>query len=157
MKTVKLNKKGQLTLPVGIRKQLSLREGHLLTVTVEDRQIIARPVEAVRPDPSNLARLSELERLKATSAAMEAFLSDMGVSEDEVVATFEVMRRNALLKKAKPFNWEETLKKLPPLTAEEKAEGEAFIATLEEQRRKDRELDGERDRRLKELFPEDDS
>jgi PHD/YefM family antitoxin component YafN of YafNO toxin-antitoxin module len=38
---------------------------------------------------------AELERLKATSAKMEAFLSELGVSEDELVAEFDRRRKAA--------------------------------------------------------------
>ncbi len=38
---------------------------------------------------------AELERLKATTAKMEAFLSDLGTSEDEITREFDKRRKAA--------------------------------------------------------------
>jgi PHD/YefM family antitoxin component YafN of YafNO toxin-antitoxin module len=42
---------------------------------------------------------AELERLKATTAKMEAFLSDLGVTEEDIIAEFEQERKAAHAKK----------------------------------------------------------
>ncbi|HEV2359068.1 MAG TPA: AbrB/MazE/SpoVT family DNA-binding domain-containing protein [bacterium] len=40
---VRLKRKGQITLPASVRERLALREGDLLRVTVEGRQVVLEP------------------------------------------------------------------------------------------------------------------
>jgi hypothetical protein len=42
---------------------------------------------------------AELERLKATTAKMEAFLNDLGVTEEDIIAEFDKERKAAHAKK----------------------------------------------------------
>jgi AbrB family looped-hinge helix DNA binding protein len=45
---VRLKRKGQVTLPVSIREQLTLQEGDLLRVTVVGRKIVLEPAAQTR-------------------------------------------------------------------------------------------------------------
>jgi DNA-binding Xre family transcriptional regulator len=104
---------------------------------------------------NNKAKAVELETLGKLITGLRTLTGetiDMNdILKEEIIPDW----RDTILRNAKPFDWEAIQKQLPPLTPEDKAEGEAFIALLEEERRKDRDLSKERDQRLLELFPED--
>lgn len=59
---VRLKKKGQVTLPVSVREQLTLREGDLLRVTVQGRRIVLEPAAQPRAVaiPFDAGRLDRL-------------------------------------------------------------------------------------------------
>lgn len=105
---------------------------------------------------NNKAKAVELETLDKLMAGLEQLLG-RPVRFDEILEkrpTPKEVRLARLLKDAKPFCWGEVQKALPPLTPEEKAEGEAFLRVLEEARQTDLERSRARDRRLLELFEE---
>ena len=103
---------------------------------------------------NNRAKAVELETLSKLIDGLERLIGKT-ITFDDVLEK-EPRERNALLddllKNAKPFYWDELSKQLPDLTPEEKAEGEAFVRFLEEERQKDRLLSVEQDRNLLELF-----
>ena len=106
---------------------------------------------------NNKAKAVELETLGKLLTGLRTLTGetiDMNdILKEETIPDW----REAILRNAKPFDWEAIQKLLPPLTPEDKAEGEAFIAFLEEGRKRDRELSEERNRKLLELFSEDES
>jgi AbrB family looped-hinge helix DNA binding protein len=42
---VKVRKKGQITIPIGVRKRLGVEEGTELVITVEDEYAIIKPIK----------------------------------------------------------------------------------------------------------------
>lgn len=104
---------------------------------------------------NNKAKAVELETLGKLMTGLRTLTGENINMNDILKEEIAPDWREAILRNAKPLDWDAMMKQLPPLTPEEQAEGEAFIAVLEEQRRQDKELSKERDRRLLELFPED--
>ncbi|MBS3968393.1 MAG: helix-turn-helix transcriptional regulator [Truepera sp.] len=105
---------------------------------------------------NNKAKAVELQTLDKLMAGLEKLLG-RPVRFDEILEkrpTSKQERLAQLLKDAKPFNWAEVEKGLPPLTPEEKAENEEFMRVLAEAREASRHLSAERDRKLLELFEE---
>ena len=104
----------------------------------------------------NKARAIELQTLDKLMMGLEKLIGrPVGVGDIlEKRPLSKQERLEQLLKDAKPFNWAELEKSLPPLTPEEKAENEEFIKILENVRKVDRQLSAEQDRKLLELFEE---
>lgn len=105
---------------------------------------------------NNKAKAIELQTLDKLMAGLEKLLG-RPVRFDEILEKrpdSKQERLARLLKDAKPFNWAEVEKGLPPLTPEEKAENEEFMRVLAEAREASRHLSAERDRKLLELFEE---
>jgi len=105
---------------------------------------------------NNKAKAVELKTLDKLMVGLERLLG-RPVRFDEILEkrpTPKQERLAQLLKDAKPFNWAEVEKSLPPLTPEEKAENEEFMRVLAEARKADQQLSAERDRKLLELFEE---
>lgn len=102
------------------------------------------------------AKAVELETLSKLVDGLER-LTGKAITFNDLLEK-EPRERNSLLddllKDAKPFDWEEMKKHIPNWTEEEKAENEAFIKILEEQREVDRKLDTERTKKLLDLFEE---
>jgi DNA-binding Xre family transcriptional regulator len=137
---------------------------NLKNILKEHRQTTSALVEAsglakttVYNIVNNKAKAVELETLEKLLNGLEK-LTGRAVSFNDLfekrLSSREV-RLEHLLKDAKPFNWEETMKLLPELTLEEQAEGEAFIKVLEEAREKDRQLSLSRDKQWLDLFEEE--
>lgn len=103
---------------------------------------------------NNKAKAVELQTLDKLMAGLERLIGrPVGFGEIlEKRPSGKQERLARLLKDAKPFNWAEVEKNLPPLTPEEKAENEEFTRVLEEARKTSLELSRARDRRLLELF-----
>jgi AbrB family looped-hinge helix DNA binding protein len=59
---VRLKQRGQITLPLEIRKRLQLNEGDLFEVHVDERRVVLEPVVRSRPLPvwNPAEQLSEL-------------------------------------------------------------------------------------------------
>lgn len=70
MSTTTITKKGQITIPILIRKQLSLKRGNKVTVKFEDNKAIIRKIPSIFdlqgsvPTPEEVKKLSwkEIEK-----------------------------------------------------------------------------------------------
>lgn len=82
---VKLTSKGQMTLPVGIRRRLNLKEGDHLALLVEGRSIRLQKIEPVRP-------LSAEDPIWELVGAGESGRSDVSAQHDRHLAEGEVSR-----------------------------------------------------------------
>jgi AbrB family looped-hinge helix DNA binding protein len=81
MELAKITSKGQITLPMGIRKKLRLKDGDKVAfIEMDDRIVIANPISIAIKDAQE-AFAGEAERLG---------LKD----EDDVVALVKEVRRN---------------------------------------------------------------
>lgn len=104
---------------------------------------------------NNKAKAVELETLGKLVSGLRNLTG-------EAVAIGDILKeetlpdwREVILRNAKPLDWEKVVGQLPAQTPEELAEGEAFIATLEEQRKQDKAMSNRQDRDLLDLFPTD--
>ncbi len=100
MPIVKLKQKGQLTLPVEIRRELALDEGDVLEAQVKDGRIVLTPKELVdRRREAAFKRIDEIaERARArweaegkTEEEMERLIEE----EVEAVRAQRYARENA--------------------------------------------------------------
>ena len=85
MALVKLKQKGQLTLPVTVRRALSLGQGDLLEATVEDGKVVLYPKAAVDRDRRAAAERF-LNRAAENTAGVEAQLEAEGKTWDDLDA-----------------------------------------------------------------------
>ena len=96
MALVKLKQKGQLTLPVAVRKALSLGQGDLLEATVEDGKVVLYPKAVVDRDRRAAAERF-LDRAKENRAGVEAQLEAEGKTwkdlDAEVLEEVKAYRR----------------------------------------------------------------
>ncbi|MDP3045067.1 MAG: AbrB/MazE/SpoVT family DNA-binding domain-containing protein [Desulforudis sp.] len=76
---VRLTSKGQMTIPVSIRRQLRLREGDNLIVAVEGNTIRLQKLEPVRP-------LDENDPIWGLIGSGESGLSDVAENHDRYLA-----------------------------------------------------------------------
>lgn len=72
MPTVTLSSKGQIVLPVDIRKRLGLAAGSVLELSEEGDGLVLRPVHSI--EPTNLANLAGM--VKAPSTGIQRSLDD---------------------------------------------------------------------------------
>lgn len=105
---------------------------------------------------NNEAKAVKLETISKLMNGLRELTGEAVTLDDVLEETNRPDALEELLKNAKPFDWEEMKKHIPDWTEEEKAENEAFIKVLEEQREVDRKLDTERTKKLLELFEEAD-
>lgn len=98
---------------------------------------------------NNKAKAVELETLGKLISGLRTLTGENIEIKDILKEETLPDWRETLLRNAKPLDWEAMQMQLPPLSPEEQ---EAFIATLEENRRRDKELSKERERRLLELL-----
>lgn len=82
---VRLTSKGQMTLPVSIRRQLNLKEGDNLVVTVEGNAIRLQKLEPVRP-------LDENDPIWKLIGIGESGLGDVAENHDRYLAEEEIKR-----------------------------------------------------------------
>jgi len=85
LETVRVQKKGQVTIPSDIRKRLRIKQGDLVTFIVQDENVLLKPVEIVAQElwirlnqrlaerGSSLESLLALCRLKGGEAAAREF------------------------------------------------------------------------------------
>ena len=85
MALVKLKQKGQLTLPVAVRRALSLGQGDLLEATVEDGKVVLYPKAVVDRDRQASAE-HFLDRAAENAASVKAQLDDEGKTWDDLDA-----------------------------------------------------------------------
>jgi AbrB family looped-hinge helix DNA binding protein len=81
MELAKITSKGQITLPIGIRKKLRLKDGDKVAfIEIDDRIVVANPIAIAIKD------------------VQEAFAGEAGrlglKDEDDVVALVKEVRRN---------------------------------------------------------------
>jgi len=75
-----LSKRGQITLPAGVRKALGLKPGDLLVVRVEEGRVILEPAVALPVEVYTEERLREFEEAARVSPEeLEAFRQAWGV------------------------------------------------------------------------------
>jgi transcriptional pleiotropic regulator of transition state genes len=82
---VRLTSKGQMTIPVGVRRQLKLKEGDNLVVSVEGNAIRLQKLEPVRP-------LDENDPIWELIGSGESNLGDVSENHDRHLAEEEVER-----------------------------------------------------------------
>lgn len=85
MALVKLKQKGQLTLPVAVRKALSLGQGDLLEATVEDGKVVLYPKAVVDRDRRAAAERF-LGRAAKSAAGVAAQLDAEGKTWEDLDA-----------------------------------------------------------------------
>lgn len=85
MALVKLKQKGQLTLPVTVRRALSLSQGDLLEATVEDGKVVLYPKAVVDRDRRASAERF-LSHAAENAASVEAQLDGEGKTWDDLDA-----------------------------------------------------------------------
>ena len=59
MITIKIGKRGQITLPMALRRRYGLKEGHHLAVIEENDQVILRPINQTLLDVRGSVSVSE--------------------------------------------------------------------------------------------------
>ena len=82
---MRVSSKGQLTIPVSIRKELNIREGDYLRVNIEENEIRLKKVDAVQP-------LSADDPIWKMIGTVESGLKDVSVNHDAYLAQEEVKR-----------------------------------------------------------------
>ncbi|NHM26926.1 AbrB/MazE/SpoVT family DNA-binding domain-containing protein [Desulfofundulus sp. TPOSR] len=82
---MRVTAKGQLTIPVSIRKKLNIREGDYLQVYLEDNEIRMKKIEPVRP----LSAEDPIWRLVGIGESGE---KDISVNHDSYLAEGEIKR-----------------------------------------------------------------
>ena len=103
---------------------------------------------------NNEAKAVKLETISKLMDGLRELTGEVVTLDDVLEETNKPDSLEELLKNAKPFDWDKMMASIPKWTEEEKAENEAFIKILEEQRAIDRKLDIERTKKLLELFEE---
>jgi len=82
---VRLTSKGQMTIPVEVRRRLGLEEGDALILTVHEDEIRLRKLEPFRP-------LASDDPIWEIIGAGESGLTDVSVHHDRYLAEGEVRR-----------------------------------------------------------------
>ncbi|MGC7846340.1 AbrB/MazE/SpoVT family DNA-binding domain-containing protein [Desulforudis sp. 1088] len=82
---VRLTSKGQMTIPVHIRRRLNLKDGDSLIVSVEGNAIRLQKLEPVRP-------LDENDPIWGLIGAGESKLGDVAENHDRYLAEEEIKR-----------------------------------------------------------------
>ncbi len=73
-----VTRKGQITIPINIRRRLNLEEGDRIAVTLEGDQVLLRPAEGVVDQTAGMLKISreaisaEKEREQAEKAIAKA-------------------------------------------------------------------------------------
>ena len=105
MALVKLKPKGQMTLPAEVRAALSLKEGDLLEVTVENGKVSLSPKTLVDRD-SQAAKERFLERHSEQSTRTQAVLKAEGKTWDdldvEILEEVKAYRQEQVERKESP-------------------------------------------------------
>jgi DNA-binding Xre family transcriptional regulator len=104
---------------------------------------------------NNKAKAVELETLSKLMTGLRTLTGEAVAISDILKEETVPDWREDILRKAEPLDWQKMLEQLPPLTPEEQADGEAFIALLEERRNQDRELSFEKREKLLELLEDE--
>lgn len=104
---------------------------------------------------NNKAKAVELETLSKLMSGLRKLTKEDITLTDIIEEESKPDWREEILKNAKPFNWAEIEKTLPPLTPEEEAEADEFIRFLEERRKESIALSAKRQEKLFELFEDD--
>ncbi|MDN5376191.1 MAG: hypothetical protein PWQ39_1231 [Thermacetogenium sp.] len=82
---MRVTAKGQLTIPISIRKKLNIREGDYLQVYLENNEIRLRKIEPVRP-------LSAEDPIWRLIGAGESGEADVSEHHDRYLAEGEIRR-----------------------------------------------------------------
>ncbi len=82
---MRVSSKGQLTIPVSIRKELNIREGDYLRVNIEKNEIRLKKVDTIEP-------LSADDSIWKMIGAGESGNGDTSVNHDAYLAREEVKR-----------------------------------------------------------------
>lgn len=82
---MRVSAKGQLTIPVSIRKKINIREGDYVHIRVEDDEIRLKKVESLRP-------LSPEDPIWKMVGAGESGLSDVSMNHDRYLVQEETER-----------------------------------------------------------------
>lgn len=82
---MRVSAKGQLTIPVSIRKKLSIREGDYLQVHLDGGSSCLRKIEPVRP-------LSEHDPTWQMIGSAASGRSDGSLGHDRIIAAEEIKR-----------------------------------------------------------------
>lgn len=104
---------------------------------------------------NNKAKAVELETLDKLMTGLRKLTNEEVTLSDIIEEESQPDWREEILKNAKPFNWAEIAKILPPLTPEEAAEADDLASSLEQQRQASRALSAKRQEKLHELFKDD--
>jgi len=82
---VRVTSKGQMTIPVSIRRMLGIREGDALAVSIEGNEIRLKKVEVVRP-------LSDADPIWKLIGSGESGEKDVSEEHDRHIAAGEIRR-----------------------------------------------------------------
>ncbi|CAN5874446.1 hypothetical protein BH24DEI2_BH24DEI2_20830 [soil metagenome] len=104
---------------------------------------------------NNKAKAVELGTLSKLIKGLHKLTGEEATINDILEKESQPDWREEILKNAKPFDWDAMMADIPDWTEEEKVENEEFVKILEEQRKIDRELSLEREKRLLALFEEE--
>jgi len=81
----RVSAKGQLTIPIAIRRKLSIREGDYLQINLDESGIHLRRVETVQP----LGQKDPIWRLIGAGAGRQ---EDVSINHDHYLAAEEIKR-----------------------------------------------------------------
>lgn len=82
---MRISAKGQMTLPISIRKKLNIREGDHVYIKIEDNEIRLKKVETIRP-------LSPDDPIWKLIGVGESGQSDVSVQHDQYLVQGEIER-----------------------------------------------------------------
>lgn len=78
-----VSSKGQIVLPVSIRRRLGLKEGSQLVVISDDENILLKPVK----EPS-------LEEFRGLLAQSQTWAENEGITEEDIAEAIKTVRKS---------------------------------------------------------------
>ncbi len=78
-----VSSKGQIVLPISIRKRLGLKAGSQLVVISDDENILLKPVK----EPS-------IEEFRGLLAESQAWAKNEGITEDDIAIAIKAVRKS---------------------------------------------------------------